>query len=162
MKSNHRWGYSQSRAFTHNLRSSGWWLQLLSLSLFLRDNEGALVTTIRTTLTCPTIIQSVVRSGCDGCSLLSLVLFCLYCLMWHQVRTSRPKYVEEAITLRQTFSVESISWLSPSRIAPIRKTIIEVKSTLQLQLHLVVVGLIIKGNYITSSVSNRTMWSRYA
>jgi hypothetical protein len=35
--------------------------------------------------------------------------------------------------------------------------IIEVKSNLQLQLHVVVVRLIIKGNYITSSVSNRTM-----
>lgn len=84
--------------------------------------------------------------------------FCLYRLMWHQVRTSRPKYVEEAITLDTNFfSRVSISCLSPSRIAPIGKMIIEVKSNLQLQLHVVVVGLIIKGNYITSSVSNRTM-----
>ena len=63
----------------------------------------------------------------------------------------------EAITLRDKISLESINCLSPSRIAPIGKTIIEVKSNLQMQLHLVVVGLIIKGSYITSCVSNRTM-----
>jgi hypothetical protein len=53
----------------------------LSLVMFLRDKEGegALMTTTTTSsLRCPTtMIQGVVGSGCDGCSLLSLVLFSL-------------------------------------------------------------------------------------
>ena len=54
---------------------------VLSLVLFLRDKEEkciVMTSTITTTLTCPTTIQDVIGSSCDGCSFLSLALFCLY------------------------------------------------------------------------------------
>ena len=42
--------------------------------------------------TTSTMIQGIVGSSCNGCSLLPLVLFCLKFTKWHQERTSRPKH----------------------------------------------------------------------
>ena len=62
--------------------------------------------TIRTTTTlpCPTTIQGVVGSNCNGCSLFTFFGSILFVLtMWQRERTSRPKHGAGFVgTLRQT------------------------------------------------------------
>ena len=63
------------------------------------------MTTI-TTASCPTLIQGVVGSGSYGCSFLLLVVFCLLFLCGTKRElqsSSMEEYLQEAITLRQTF-----------------------------------------------------------
>ena len=70
----------------------------------LRDNLW--ITTSTSTSPCPTTVQGVVGSSCDGCSLLSLVLYCLYLLCGTrrevQNQSMEEEDLKEAITLRQT------------------------------------------------------------
>ena len=85
-----------------------------------------------TTLTCPTTIQGVVGISCNSLLFTFFGFIFFVITMWHHERTSRQKHrqAQDAVALRQTF------YWKPEivyRIAPIGEKIIEVRSTLQLQ-----------------------------
>ena len=95
-----------------------------------------------TTTTYPITIQDVAGSGCDGCSVLSLVLFCCsYDVApgenfkgsaWERI--CRRQSLLNKLPIKKSLTK---NFVCTPRVAPIGRTIIEVRFTCQLQLHLV-------------------------